>query len=60
MSIVTEMYEDGINEGKKAGKLEILNDLLEVVSEWKSSSDVVSCDTVMQLLQTKQNSIKNK
>lgn len=56
MSIVTEMYEDGINEGK----LEILNDLLEAVSEWKSSSDVVSCDTVMQLLQTKQNSIKNK
>ena len=59
MSIVTEMYNDGYKDGKKVGKAEILNKLMNVVLEWKSSSRVVSCDTLMQLLQTKKNNIEN-
>lgn len=59
MSIVTEMYNDGYEDGKKVGKTEILNELMNVVLKWKSSSRVVSCDTLMQLLQTKKNNIEN-
>lgn len=58
MSIVTEMYNDGYEDGKKVGKTEILNELMNVVLKWKSSSSVVSCDTLMQLLQTKKNNIE--
>lgn len=58
MSIVTEMYNDGYKDGKKVGKTEILNELMNVVLEWKSSSNVVSCDALMQLLQTKKNNIE--
>lgn len=53
MSIVKEMYDNGYEDGKKEGKIEILNELMNVLLEWKSSSSVVSCDTLIQLLQTK-------
>ena len=59
MSIVTEMYNDGYEDGKKVGKTEILNELMNVVLKWKSSSRVVSCDTLMQLLKQRKDSIDN-
>lgn len=52
-------YSDGYDDGLKVGKTEILNDLMGVVLEWKASSDVVSCSTLMQLLQTRKNSIED-
>lgn len=59
MSIVTEMYNDGYKDGKKVGKTEILNELMDVVLEWKSSSDVVSCSTLIQLLQSRKDGIES-
>lgn len=58
MSLVTEMYHDGYSEGKKEGQLELLDDLMKVVIEWKSSSEVISCSTLMQLLESRKNSIE--
>ena len=44
------MYRTGYDDGVKVGKTEILNNLTCVVLEWKSSSDVISYSTIMQLL----------
>ena len=60
MSIVTEMYNDGFVDGKKIGETEILDELMKVALEWKSSSSVVSCDTLIDLLEVKKNNIKKK
>lgn len=45
--LMNVMYGTGYDDGVKAGKTEILNDLMGIVLKWKASSDVVSCSTLM-------------
>lgn len=56
--LMNVMYGTGYDDGVKVGKTEILNDLMGIVLEWKSSSDVISCSTLMQLLQSIKNNIE--
>lgn len=56
--LMNVMYGTGYDDGVKVGKTEILNDLMGVVLEWKASSDVVSCSTLMRLLQSRKDSIE--
>ena len=53
------MYGTGYDDGVKVGKTEILNDLMKIILEWKASSNVVSCDILMQLLKQRKASIDN-
>lgn len=56
--LMNVMYGTGYDDGVKVGKTEILNDLMGVVLELKASSDVVSCSTLMQLLQSRKDNIE--
>lgn len=57
--LMNVMYGTGYNDGVKAGKKEVLNELMKIVLEWNASSDAVSCDTIMQLLKQRKDSINN-
>ena len=55
--LMNVMYGTGYDDGVKVGKTEILNDLIGITLKWKASSDVVSLSTLMQLLESRKNSI---
>ena len=57
--LMNVMYGTGYDDGVKIGKTEILNELMKITLEWKASSNVVSCDTLMQLLKQRKDSIEN-
>ena len=57
--LMNVMYGTGYDDGVKVGKTEILNELMKITLEWKASSNVVSCDTLMQLLKQRKESIDN-
>lgn len=57
--LMNVMYGTGYNDGLKVGKTEILNELMKITLEWKASSNVVSCDTLIQLLKQRKDSIDN-
>ena len=57
--LMNVMYGTGFDDGVKVGKTEILHDLMKTTLEWKASSSVVSCDTIMQLLKQRMESIGN-
>ena len=55
--LMNVMYGTGYDDGVKVGKTEILNELIWITLKWKASSDVVSLSTLMQLLESRKNSI---
>lgn len=57
--LMNVMCGTGYDDGVKVGKTEILNELMKITLEWKASSNVVSCDTLMQLLKQRKDSIDN-
>ena len=57
--LMNVMYGTGYDDGVKVGKTEILNELMKITLEWKASSNVVSCDTLIQLLKQRKESIDN-
>ena len=57
--LMNVMYGTGYDDGVKVGKTEILNELMKITLEWKASSNVVSCDTLMQLIKQRKESIDN-
>ena len=56
--LMNVMYGTGYDDGVKVGKTEVLNDLMKSVLEWKASSEVISCSTLMKLLQSRKNDIE--
>lgn len=54
----TGMYEIGYNGGIIVGKTEILNDLMKVILELEAFSEMISCHTLIQLLQLKKDNIE--
>ena len=57
--LMNVMYGTGYDDGVKVGKTEILNELMKITLEWKASSNVVSCDTLIQLIKQRKESIDN-
>ena len=57
--LMNVMYGTGYDDGVKVGKTEIFNELMKITLEWKASSNVVSCDTLIQLLKQRKESIDN-
>ena len=57
--LLNVMYGTGYDDGVKVGKTEILNELMKITLEWKASSNVVSCDTLIQLIKQRKESIDN-
>ena len=57
--LMNVMYGTGYDDGVKVGKTEILNELMKITLEWKPSSNVVSCDTLIQLIKQRKESIDN-
>ena len=57
--LMNVMYGTGYDDGMKVGKTEILNELMKITLEWKASSNVVSCDTLIQLTKQRKESIDN-
>ena len=57
--LMNVMYGTGYDDGVQVGKTEILNELMKITLEWKASSNVVSCDTLIQLIKQRKESIDN-
>ena len=53
-------YSNGYDDGIKAGKVEILNELMKTITELKTSSEVVSCSTLIQMIQSRKDIIEYK
>ena len=56
--LMNVMYGTGYDDGVKAGKTEVLNELMGVVLGMKASSDVISCSTLMKLLQSRKDYVE--
>jgi len=52
-----KIYTDGFDDGIKAGRTEILNDLGKTIMDWKRSSEVIDCHTLMQLIEARKTEI---
>lgn len=58
--LMNVMYGTGYDDGVKAGKVEILNELMKTFTELKTSSEVVSCSTLIQMMQSRKDIIEYK
>lgn len=57
---IDKIYGDGYDDGVKAGKTEILNELMIEVSMINRTSNAISCATLMQMLQTRRDNEDKK
>ena len=49
--LTNDIYGNGYDDGKKVGKTEVINGLMKSFLEFKASSDVVSCSTLIKILE---------
>lgn len=56
--LMNVMYGTGYDDGVKAGKTEVLNELMKTILEFKASTESISCSTLMRLLQVRKNDIE--
>ena len=54
MSLITEMYQDGCEDGK----LEMVNNIIDLVSKLEAPSDVIKRSSIIQELQSIKDNIK--
>lgn len=59
-AIYHDGYSNGYDDGVKVGKVEILNELMKTITELKTSSEVVSCSTLIQMIQSRKDIIEYK
>ena len=54
MSLITEMYQDGCEDGK----LEMVNNIIDSISKLEAPSDVIKRSSIIQELQSIKDNIK--
>lgn len=59
LQIELVLYGTGYDDDVKVEKTKVLNELMKITLESKSSSNVVSCDTIIQLLKQRKDFIDN-